>query len=263
MKRIEQHRNAKLKIIFEYLKTIFKELFSLYFIFQILIYSNCNKFGDTGIQKLNPVPKFKNIQIEGNYEIILVHSDTNSVEINCNSKIYDKIDFKVLNDTLKISNEKYTNNFFSDNEKINIRIGFDTLNSVSIFSSCKIECSDTVKSSNFNIFISKSIIDFKMIFETSILKIYSWNSSGIYELSGKTDYFFADNFGNGIIDAKSLYSGSSYVNNYSTGDCEIYAADLLNYSIFGDGDINCFSIPAQIIGFSKSEGKLNLPETIK
>lgn len=87
------------------------------------------------ISKQYELGTFKSIEIYSDFEIILtVNNNKNSYELETDSNIHDKINFKIENEILKI--DSYFN--LSPSKKIKIKLNITGINSLKLFNKSKI-----------------------------------------------------------------------------------------------------------------------------
>ena len=79
---------------------------------------------------------------------------------------------------------------------------------------------------------------------------YYWNNfptGGKLTLSGKTEILKIWNFDLMSVDAKNLTSKYAIVENSSKGDCAVTVLNKLEYKISGEGNIQLYGEPSEII----------------
>ncbi len=224
---------------------------------------SCKKTAFTAgeiVKKIIIFENFDTLEINDEFNVFLLHSDTNKIEIRAAENIIENIDCTINNKLLSISDSNKNEWFRGGYDEINIYISTDSLSGINILSSCKISTCDTLRAKYLTVRTNKNIVNINLSVNCYQLHFKAWNATGEYRFSGNCTNFYVENFGYGYVNSYDLYSRYTYVYNYSTADCDVRASEKIIYEIYGNGNVNCKGKPANFSGKTYSQGKFLLSD---
>ena len=228
------------------------------FLSALLAFSSCSKGNDPLTVKEN-LAAFHTIEIDGVYEIILIQDTISSISITGTEKQIDKSVYSVSDSVLSVSTGHTGDYLHPKNENIRITIHIRNLKRINIHETCKIVSYDPIGNPNDEIGI---VVDTKLAdidLNLGCRTFYYWNNPNGTKLKLKGDVQELKIWNAGLAQVNSTGLNAEYVlcENGSLGDCQVRAAQKLEYSITNRGNIYYYGNPAEIVvGIHSSDGKL-------
>jgi len=188
------------------------------------------------IEKKVNVSNFNKISLAGMGNLIIEQGDEESLKIEAEDNILDKIIVQTKNEILDISYGKALWNFFrvKPTKKINYHIKLKNLNEIKITGSGS-ATSELIKTENLSIIVNGSgKIDLKVEAESIESRV---SGSGNFDLSGSADSQKLNINGSGKYFAKELVSKSTTVKISGSGKAEVDVKEELDVSINGSGSV--------------------------
>ena len=186
------------------------------------------------ITETKTVSEFSKISLSGVGNLTIEQSDTESLEIEAEDNIIEKLDIQVVNKTLKIGYKKVWFWNIWPTKDINFHITAKNIEDIKISGSGSV-VSESLKSDNLNISINGSgEVDLKTEAQTLNSTI---SGSGTFNISGTaTDQTITIN-GSGDYLTNDLKSKTATVNINGSGKVELSVSDELDVRISGSGDV--------------------------
>mgnify|MGYP006121097805 CR=1 FL=1 len=210
------------------------------------------------ISKTVELVPFDQIEVIDYFEVFLVEDSFYSAEIVGDAQIIEHVDLKVKNNTLFIENKRKAKWISPRKNKIKVYVSSLPLKQVTAEEGCNIQTLSPITSIEFGLILKGKSNEANLELDGNTF--YYWNSfpsGGKLSLSGKTEILKIWNFAIMSVDAKALIAKKAIIVNRSKGDCETTVLNKLEYSINGEGNIQLYGNPLDIInnGISSS-GKL-------
>ena len=200
---------------------------------------------------------FREISVNGIFEIELKNDTDFSVIIESASKVIENISCNVSGDTLIISD---LNSFrwLPDYPRPKLLISFPDLETIRLNSPARMISSDTIILNHLSIITSGHLSEIDLILKTSYLNFAtSWNDYGYHIFRGFTDYAQFRIYGSAQLDARELLVNSALVSNESIADAYVNVTGLLRVRLFHYGNVYYSGDPENIIIESmNSRGRL-------
>ena len=174
--------------------------------------------------QIRDVPTFNKVESEGVFDITIIQSDFQSVEITADNNILHLVRTSVHNNmlTLKLDDD---NNYRNINVKATIYV--ENINEIKNSGSGNITAIDILQTDNFKV---ENI------------------GSGDITLDGAADGLALINEGSGVVHAFDFATDNCDIKIDGSGDCEVFCNEYLNVKIEGSGDL--FYIGEPIINSS-------------
>jgi len=205
----------------------------------IIIGSGVNK------NETRNIANFKNIIIEGDFQVRISESQDEGIEINSDDNIVSKIITKVDGDDLNVYLDRPFPLFSYDIQKtkpISVLIKYKKINLIKLNGSGSINTeSDKVRTDNLKIILNGSGTINESIFVDNLNLIS--NGSGTIILNGAAKTQNINMSGSSQLDAKNLESKETTVQLNGSGGIVIRADDKLQININGSGTVNYYGTP--------------------
>ncbi|MES2589169.1 MAG: DUF2807 domain-containing protein [Bacteroidota bacterium] len=236
-----------------------KNLNYIYLCILLFLIFSCKKESST-LSELTSTEYFNEISLNSYFEVVLIQRNEHAIQLEGKEKRFDKIDFEVKDSVLTIKNSSKGVWLNPDKNKIKLYITFKDLKKINLNESCEVSNLGTLSGNELGIVCASKLNEAKLNLNYST--VYYWNNfpcGGKIELSGNCSFLKIWNFALMQIDAKNLLTEHVLVENSSKGDCSVYTNELIEYSIFGEGNVKVFGNPTTIIKKEvTSNGKLIL-----
>lgn len=180
------------------------------------------------------VESFNKISVSGSFEVF-VKQGSQSVHIEADQNLLQKIETKVENNELKIGWEKHAGNKINNDQKVIIHISLPELEGLSISGSGKI-----IGESNFaSKHLSNSIAGSGEIsVEVSASKISSdIAGSGNILVIGSCDQSYISIAGSGNYEASDLETKETEISIAGSGSAKVNVSSILDIDIAGSGEV--------------------------
>ncbi len=201
---------------------------------------------------------FNHVEINSSFDIFLYEGDTYSIEIIGNEEIIEHVSFNVINNVLKIDDNRKIKWTTPKKNKIEIYINSEPLTEVKINEACNTQTINPITSEEFGLILCGKVNIANL--ELNCNTFYFWNNfpcGGKLTLSGETEKLRIWNDALFVVDSKELLVNHALIENRSKGDCDVTVLNELEYSIQGSGNIHLYGSPTNIIeGEITSSGKL-------
>ncbi len=191
---------------------------------------------------------FEQIELNDAFDVFLTEGNTYSIEIIGDEKMIEYVDLKVENNILAIENKRKVKWISPTKNKIQIYVTSLPLKKITADEGCNIQTLSPITSTEFGLVLTGKSNQANL--ELNGNTFYYWNNfptGGKLTLSGKTEVLKIWNFAIMSVDAKNLTSKYAIVENSSKGDCEVTVLNKLEYKISGEGNIQLYGEPSEII----------------
>jgi len=214
----------------------------------VLILFSCKKESAEKSVLHDNLPAFDEIELKSVFEVYLIQDTIYSVKVVGNEKMVDDVTIENVNNVIRIKNNTKLKWLKPDDNKIKIYISSDRPKKVTAFETCNIQTVNPIISDEFGLILGSKLNMADLELNNNIF--YFWNihpCGGKLTLRGYTQNLRIWNFAIMTVDAVNLNADVGLICNHSQGDCSIRVNNILDYSIFGEGNINLYGNPAQII----------------
>jgi hypothetical protein len=192
---------------------------------------------------------FNAVSVAGSYDVYITQGSTESVKVDAPSDIIDRIVTEVQGGVLKIYTKDGTNWNWSGNKKMIIYVAIKNVNAVSLAGSGDVNFKDGLKAPSLKIKLTGSgdisgKVDVKNL-ESSI------GGSGDITLSGRAENSSVSVVGSGDFTGQNLATTNTQVKVAGSGDAKVNAAEKIDASVVGSGDVH-YTGAAKNISSSKA-----------
>jgi hypothetical protein len=192
------------------------------------------------VSEVRKSPPFNNININGNYTVILSKGSKEAIEVQADENLMDFIQSKVENETLII----FDKNRIKSKKTLRIFISFNNINLIKTGGAPNIIIQAPLITDHLILMMNGAgTMDLKVIAKTLNLEL---SGTGIINLEGEVEKNTIDISGAGNLDAYKLISKDCDVNLSGIGGAQIHVLNQLNASLSGVGGINYKGNPAKV-----------------
>ncbi|MFD1257376.1 head GIN domain-containing protein [Mucilaginibacter terrae] len=194
---------------------------------------------------------FSSVNVAGSFDVYITQGSTESVKVEADDEVIDKIITEVKGGVLKIYT-KSTNGFswnWSGDRKRVVRVTAKDLSAISLTGSGDVYFKDGIRTQNLIVNLSGSgditgKIDVKNL-QTAVV------GSGDITLTGRADNSVVKVSGSGDYSGRNLISINATVRVVGSGDASVNVSDKLDASVAGSGDVH-YTGAAKNVATSKS-----------
>jgi hypothetical protein len=229
-------------------------------LFVLFILSSCEKnncfrnFGNPTTIEF-PVDSFTQLDINDVFHVYTVHDSVNKVEIIAGENIIDQVQAMVTDNVLSLSFCQQCR-FMNPSSTIDIYVHYISLNTIHIYEPSYLNTLDSL-TGDVTVTVPGSMAETDLKFNCSSLVFYtSWESNGVYHLSGKAGTAHLYAYKGSVIHADSLFVDNNNVYNYSIGNIYVTAIKSINAWMNNYGNIYYHGEPEPVINEQTSKGRL-------
>ena len=199
---------------------------------------------------------FSEVSLGINATLYLTQGNTESIEIECDDDIFEKIEFELKGDKLVIKNESDRWNWKSgwNRSEVDIYVTMKDIEGIYVSGSGTIESKNTINSTDLRLAISGSG-DMELDIESDELDLRI-SGSGSINLNGDAEEAEAKISGSGKIKAEDLTVKSFDASISGSGNCYITATEEVSARISGSGSVYYAGNPSKINSNSSGSGKI-------
>lgn len=202
--------------------------------------------------------EYDTLTLKSVFNVELIQGTENKIEIHGAKKIVEKIDFKLQNNTLTLTNTFKGNWVHPKKNKITITLTTNGLNRINSHETCNIKTLNTLVSPDFGLIMTSKLNEATL--DLNCDTFYYWNNfpcGGKINLSGATNELLLWNVALMSIDAKNMIANNVLIENASKGHVKVNCLQRLTYKISGEGNVYLTGNPTELIKIEESStGKL-------
>lgn len=203
---------------------------------------------------------FHTINFESYFDVILIQGNTHTIEIEGNEKVIKAIEYVVEDSVLTLKNKSNSMWLSPQKNKFKVYLTFGELKKINVIETCHIQSQGTIQGDELGVFFAGKLNEATL--DVNYSTVYYYNNhpcGGKLTLSGSCSFLKIWNYALMQVEASELYSNHVLIENYSKGDCSVRVSDLLEYSIFGEGNIIAYGNPNSLVSYTEeSIGQLIL-----
>ncbi len=202
--------------------------------------------GTTTIEK-RKLNDFTLMDINGNFNIILIQDTINEASIETGKNLMPMIQTDVSNGRLTLRNDNRCNWTRSYADEIKIYLHIKDMYQIHVNSCCTISNTDTIKLNDFFIEVAQnSVSHINLTLDTKNFQFAQHSGSGTYIFKGITEYSYYYQKGAGQINATNFKATTTHVVNKSSGDVHVQVLWKLIIEYTGSGNVYYKGNPTEI-----------------
>ena len=201
-------------------------------------------------KKEYPVSGIRGVDITIACELHIRQSDQESLTIEANEDIFDKIDVEIKDSILYIESDRQNRDF--DNWDIEVYLTVKSLRLIDIGGAVKLETRGTLRIPRLELDISGAA-DLDMHIETEKL-LADFSGAVNTELEGKANYVVMEMSGASNVEAYHLVTDAFYLDFSGFGKADIYVQKVLKVDMSGMGIVKYGGDPKKIDASSSGLG---------
>jgi len=186
------------------------------------------------------VTAFNAIKIGGAAEVILMQGEEQSVVVETNANIQDRVEVNVKNNTLEVklnSIKKY--------DELKLYITVVTLEKIQVSGATDLNAIDTLKGENLRVLASgASDVHLLVDYDNVITKA---SGASVVKLIGNSTAQTIEASGASVVNAKSLQTITTVVKASGASSCFVNAKTNLTYQVSGASDVSYVDKPVTVI----------------
>ena len=183
---------------------------------------------------------FNAIRIGGAAEVLLMQGETQSVVVETNANIQDRINVRVINNTLEIK----LNNI-KKYDVLKLYITLTELQRIMVSGASELRSADTLSGDQLDLQASgASDVDLILKYNNITTKA---SGASVVKLSGQAETQSITASGASVVNAKSMKTTSTVVKASGASSCFVNAKTNLNYQVSGASDVSYVDKPQTVI----------------
>lgn len=202
--------------------------------------------------------EFDTLTMNSVFNVELIQGTENSISIEGAQKIIEKVDVKIINNTLTLVNNFKGNWIYPKKNKVKIVLTVNGLSRINANETCNIKTLNTLIGDEIGLVMTSKLNEASL--DVNCNSFFYWNNfpcGGKIILSGTTNELKIWNVALMSVDAKALTANVAMIDNASKGSCRITSLQKLTYKINGEGNIYLSGNPPEVIELeSNSTGEL-------
>lgn len=220
-----------------------------------LVFASCNKEEDEIISRSYTLESFDTIQLNDFFDVYLTEGPSFKMEVKASKAFMDHIEFNVVNNELSINNTKRLKWTNPKNNAVSLYITSNGLKEVHANETCNIKTLNPITTTEFGIILKSKANFAELDFDNET--VYYWNNhpcGGKLILRGQAKELKIWNTALMTVEAQNLVCEKVLVENRSKGNCSVNASERIEYLIDGEGDIEVFGRPNELVQKSPNSG---------
>lgn len=220
----------------------------------ILLMYGCSKISITEKNDTS-VPAFNEILLNSSFDIYLSEGTEYNIRIEADESVIDYITYEVTDSLLTIDNTRKFKWVTPTKNKIKIYVTSPPLKTVSASATCFVRTLTPITSHEFGMVFLNKANNAELDLDCDIF--YYWNNypcGGTLTLHGSCNWLKVWNVAIADVQAKDLQANQAEISNNSKGDCVVSVSDYLKYTVKGEGNIEVYGAPTDIIEYEPSVG---------
>ena len=222
----------------------------------------CFSSGGDIVEKEINLKYFHSLKTTDVFKVYLKQDTINKIVIKTGENLINNIKVPITDSILSLKNESSFRWSRSYDNLPEIYLSVKKLSKILIDEPSYITSINAIKSEFLEINYLTDLAEVDL--ELDCGGVFFWNigtNYGKLQLRGKVESGALWNYSYANIFAKELDAKLLSVKNYSSGECHVRAVEKLDVSIYGSGNVYCYSKPIETtIGEINSTGKLILKE---
>ena len=214
-------------------------IFLLSFLLSLPLFAQVKGSGPISKQE-RAVPSFNAIRIGGAAEVLLMQGETQSVVVETNANIQERVNIRVSNNTLevKLNNiKKY--------DVLKLYITMNKLERLQFSGAADAKSVDTLSGESLEVLASgASDVHLLLDYERVSTKA---SGASVVNLSGNSDIQSIETSGASVVNAKSLETTSTVIKASGASSCFVNAKTKLTYQVSGSSDVSYVDKPQTVI----------------
>ena len=219
-------------------------------------FCNCTKSEGSIITETRMLSGFENIEMNDDVDVILTPDSVTYAELTCGKNLADGIETEVVNGTLVISNKNRCNWLRDFDNKFTLNIHCPKLTHIVDNGSGNLTCADSIRSNYLLVESWNGTGNLSFIFSGEDIYLKLHTGTADMQATGIANLLYIYSAGNGFVDAGTLVARQAWVNTKSTGDCKVYAGELLDVIIDYNGSVYYHGSPPVIRQAISGSGNL-------
>lgn len=229
----------------------------------VFLTAGCSKspgdcFTSTGtiVTESRETEAFRYLQMENNVDVFLSYSTAQSVEVRAGKNIISGIKTTVVDQTLTISNENTCNWVRSYDKPIEVHISTSVLDSIVYQSSGNLTSSNQFigDSLKLDILEGAGSIDLWIDMHRSMFNLSYGTADLTVRGYSHISHIYSEAYG--PADLSNMRSVYTYLTNYSTNNCYVWATLELQVAIENVGDVYYWGDPPTVSKWGNGSGQL-------
>jgi len=215
-------------------------------------------FKSTGKQTTEnrDLPLFNSIEIYDNINLIVIQDTVCYAEIEAGENIISGITTRESNNNLILRNENKCNWIRSYRKAVNVTLHLTKLIEMEILGSGYVKFENQIKGDSLKINIRRVAPEVSLNFKGKYLECALHVSTATVSITGECDKQYLYLTGNGLINSSDMRTAHTFINNSSSGDCQVWAEEILEASIHTIGNVYYKGNPKKIVTSITDKGKL-------
>lgn len=221
----------------------------------LLILFGCRKISVEESSRKDLAP-FDKVWLNSSFEVYLSEGSEYSVRIDADKDLLEHIKIDVKDSLLTIYNDKKLKWLTPTRNAVKIYITAPPLKSVTANETCFIRTLTPITSQEFGMIFLSKLNNADLNLDCDVF--YYWNNypcGGTLTLDGSCNWLKLWNAAIVDVQAKNLNAKNAEVSNNSKGDCVIRVSEFLKYTLNGEGNIEVYGNPVEIIEYEESLGQ--------
>ena len=213
-----------------------------------MVFASCGADDPEQATEFSVLPPFNEIHVNSVFHIILEQDTSFSIRLSGNKEMMEGVKYTVENGILTLTNESRMAWLKPEDHLVELHIRADRTKRIMVTETCFIETVNPIITEEFGLVTGNKYAEANLELNNNIF--YCWNNfpcGGKLTLEGNTQSLRIWNYVIMSVDARNLTTRHALVENYSKGDCTVNVKEIMEYSIFGEGNIYLYGNPNEIV----------------
>lgn len=214
-----------------------------------LSFSSCSKcakkVGDVTEKNIS-LNQFHSIRVTGDFAIKLNQDSSFSLKLTGGEGILENVDYEIVSDTLRITNQNKCNFLSNYSKEITIEIGCGELTKIALTNPGSLENKSTFSSKDLLLEIRECGISIDLSGQFNRLRLLAYTGTPTINLKGSASEFIIEESSFGHIYAFDLNTKNTSISTSGTGLINVTATDSLKVQHNGSGIVRYRGSPIKV-----------------
>lgn len=201
------------------------------------------------------IDPFHEILMNSSFDLYLTEGAEYSVRIVADEDIIEHITIDVTDSLLTIDNDKKFKWLTPTKNKVKVYVTSPPLKTVTANETCFVRTLTPITSHEFGMVFLNKANNADLELDCNIF--YYWNNypcGGTLTLNGACNVLKVWNVAIADVQAENLNAKEAEISNNSKGDCVVRVTDFLKYTVLGEGNVEVYGAPIDVVESEPSLG---------
>jgi hypothetical protein len=220
----------------------------------VVLFASCKKVDVIEQEETNLAP-FNEILMNSSFDLYISEGNEYTVRIEADESIIDYITVDITDSLLTLDNDRKFRWLTPTKNKVKVYVTAPPLKTVTSNKTCFVRTLTPITSDEFGMVFLDKANNADLDLDCDVF--YFWNNypcGGTLTLEGNCRVLKVWSVAIVDVQAENLIAEKAEISNNSKGDCVVRVINELKYTLLGEGDIEVYGQPNDVIEYEPSQG---------